>query len=643
MISLLLASAALVQPAPPSTSECEPTASSPECRDGTMVVTAALVPVAEAEAPASVTLFTAPEIEAQGPTQVSDLIRLAPGASVSSSGGPGAQTQIRIRGAEANHTLVFIDGIAFNDLAANNQARFETFQTAGLGRLELVRGPQSALWGSEALGGVIAMETPDPLGAARGAVSGEIGSRGAVNSAASLATGGETAGLSATASFARSDGIDILGGGNGDRDGFDNLTLSLKGVVRFGNGFEAGAVGRYIDHDVEFDGSDPVTFARADTADGSNAKTVAGRAWLSYGDADTPWQARIEAQHLESDNRNRTGNVRTNDSYGRRTRFGGQVSRRVETGGTRHLLVAAIDHEEERFGTRDLRFGSGSDRDLERSRTAIVGGWRAEWGDRVITDIAVRHDDFSAFEDATTLRARAELKLGGGVALVGGYGEGIAQPSFVDLFGFGPGSGFIGNPNLRPERSTGYEAGLRWSRPNFSLEAVAFSNDLEDEIVEDFSIFPNYTVINAPGESRRRGVELSGEWRPGPGLRLAANYTYTDTRELDAGASNALREIRRPEHSANLLADYTAGRLTIGGALAYVGERTDSDFDLFPAPRVELDSYLLASARIAWRISDGLEAFARIENGFDADYQDVIGYATQGRSAYAGIRFRFGD
>jgi len=114
MISLLLASAALVQPAPAAAPDCERAAGSADCRDGTMVVTAALVPVPETEAPASVTLFDAREREALGLSQISDLIRLAPGTSVSASGGPGAQTQIRIRGAEANHTLVFIDGIAFN-------------------------------------------------------------------------------------------------------------------------------------------------------------------------------------------------------------------------------------------------------------------------------------------------------------------------------------------------------------------------------------------------------------------------------------------------------------------------------------------------------------------------------------------------
>ncbi|HEY0326376.1 MAG TPA: TonB-dependent receptor, partial [Allosphingosinicella sp.] len=609
--------------------------------DEEIVVTASLVPVAEEEAPVSVTVFDARRIEALGFTQASDLIRLAPGASVSVSGGQGALTQVRLRGAEANHTLVFVDGIAFNDLAAGNQARFETFSADGLGRLELVRGPQSALWGSEALGGVIAMESSDPLGPRRIAASAEIGSRDFMRGSAAFATGGELAGISGTIGVARSDGIDILGGGSGDLDGFENLTAALRGAVRFGD-FSAGAAGRYVRHETEYDASDPFTFQRADTLDVSEVDTKAGRIWLGYGDAVTPWQVRVEAQHLDSENLNRLADTATNASHGSRTRFGAQAVRRFDVNATRHTLVAAAEHEEERFGTRDLQFGGASDRDLERGRTAYVGEWRAEWGDVLTTDIAVRHDDFSAFQDSTTLRAHAELNLGGGVSLVAGYGEGIAQPSFVDLFGFGPGSGFIGNPDLRPERSQGFEGGIRWQRAAFSLEAIAFTNDLQDEIVEDFSIFPNYTVVNVPGESRRRGIELSGEWRPTDGLRVSANYTYTDTREPET-AGSALREIRRPEHTANLAADWRSGPLTLGGSLAYVGERVDRDFDLFPAPIVNLDAYALASARISYRISGALEAYARVENGFGETYQDVVGYATPGRSVHAGIRLSFGD
>ena len=252
--------------------------------------------------------------------------------------------------------------------------------------------------------------------------------------------------------------------------------------------------------------SDPNTFARADTLDASTIETVAVRGWLGYGvGADAPWSARVEVQHLDSENRNRIGTLRTTDTFGRRTRFGGHVAHRFAFGATRHELTAAIEREEEDFGSRDLQFGGPGNRDLSRARTAFVGEWRAHWGERLVTDVALRRDDFNRFADATTLRANAVLDVGAGFSLLAGYGEGIAQPSFVDLFGF-PGFPFAGNPNLRPERSRGFEGGLRWRGSGFAVEAVAFSNDLEDEIVEDFSVFPEH-------RDQRRGRQ------PAPGLR----------------------------------------------------------------------------------------------------------------------------
>jgi len=626
MLSTIVALAAQIAPVP-----------APAPAETDIVVTASLTPLPEDEAPAAITLFDASEIEALGAADAVDLIRLSPGVAVAQSGGPGSQAQVRIRGAEANHTLVFIDGIAFNDLAANNEARFETFTADNLGRLELIRGPQSALWGSEALGGVIAMATPDPLGTLRGSAHVEAGELDSYRASAAFASGGEVAGLSGTLSYAQSDGIDILGGGAGDADGFENLTASLKGVVEAG-GFEGGVVGRAIRHDAEFDGFD-ANFQRADSQDASAAETYAVRGWAGYGlDADAPWWVRLEAQHLDSENRNRTGTVRTNDSYGRRTRFGGQAGTRFGIGSTAHELIAAVEREEERFGTRDLLFGGATDRDLERGRTAFVFEWRARFSDWLTTDLAVRHDDFSRFDDTTTFRAQAEAELGGGFSILGSYGEGIAQPSFVDLFGFGPGSRFIGNPDLRPERSEGYELGLRFRQSGLKLEAIAYSNDLADEIVEDFSIFPDYTVVNAEGSSRRRGIEVSAEWQAAQGLSLGANYTYLDADQAQAAGAAAEREVRRPEHTANLYGSWRRGPLTVGGSLAYVGERIDRDFDAFPAPLVELDAYVLASARVAYRLTERLEAFARVENGFDERYQDVVGYATPGRTIHAGIR-----
>jgi vitamin B12 transporter len=604
-----------------------------------IVVTASLTPIAEAQAPASVTVFDEQTIDDLGVTFASDVLRLSPGVAVATTGAKGTETVVRIRGAESNHTLVFIDGIAFNDIAAANAARFDTFTAGGLGRIELIRGPQSALWGSEALGGVVAMSSPEPLGGFRASGLVEAGSRESWRALAEVASGGERAGVSATASWARSDGIDIVGGGSGDLDGFENLTLGLKGMARLGD-LEIGAVGRYIHHDIEFDGTDPLRFRRADTPDASLAETVATRGWVGFGaDPEDAWSGRAEIQYLDSRNRNRTANVRTADSSGQRIRYGAQLARRFEAGGTRHALIAAVEREEEDFGTRD-RVGATPARNLERGRTAFVGEWRVRWSHTLVTDLAVRHDDFNRFADDTTLRADFVLDAGGGFQLLGGYGEGIAQPSFTDLFGF-PGFPFVGNSDLRPERSRGFDAGLRWRNPFLSLEAVAFSSHLRDEIVEDFSVFPS-SVINASGKSRRRGIELSGEWRPHRSLLLGANYTYLDARERVSSGAPAEREIRRPRHTANAFADWRSGPLTVAGSLAYVGRRTDRDFDLFPAPVVSLDAYLLGSLRIAYRFRPQLELYVRAENAFDADYQDVIGYNTPGRTVYAGLRVALG-
>lgn len=613
--------------------------------EGDILVTAALEPVPVQDAAVSATVFDQQRIEALGQPFALDLIRLAPGVSVSQSGSRGTLTDIRIRGSEARHSLLFIDGIAFNDPAASNLARFEQAMSDSIGRIEIVTGPQSALWGSEALGGVIALSTTDPLGGGlRGSASGEYGSHDSKRASASIVTGGEVAGVSASASWSKSDGIDIFGGGSGDKDGYENLTLNLKAIARPGSDGELGIVGRYIRADSQFDGSDPNTFLRADTLDNSRTRTGAVRAWGRLGlAADAPWSFEIGAQYLRSENHNRDGSTPLNASTGDRFRVDAQAIRRFAVGDSRHSLIARAEREDEQYDTTDQQYFGATDKHVSRGRNAIVGEWRADWGTLISTDAAIRHDDFNRFEDATTWRANAIVHLTTGLSAHAGYGEGISQPSFVDLFGFFPGS-FVGNPALKPERSRGYEAGLRWSNAMFALGVTGFSNRLSNEIVSvfDSSTFLSSTA-NATGKSTRKGIELTAEAKPVEGLTINANYTYLVAKEQRVAGIARLHEARRPKHSANLFADYVSGKWTLGGALAYVGKRTDTDFDLFPAPTVTLKSYALADARIAYAILPAVEAFARIENAFDEHYRDAVGYATPGRTVYAGLRVRLGD
>ncbi|MFN3945614.1 MAG: TonB-dependent receptor plug domain-containing protein [Allosphingosinicella sp.] len=601
-----------------------------------IVVTAAREPVAAAQAPVSVSLFERREIEALGLPMAADLVRLVPAASVAATGPRGTQTQVRIRGAEANHTLLFVDGIRFNDPAAGNEARFELLAAEALSRLEVVRGPQSALWGSEAIGGVIAAAIADPLAAPSFRALGEYGSLGSHRLAAQATARSGPIGLSAAAGWLRSDGIDSFGAPNGDRDGFDNRSASLKAVFAPAQEAEIGLVGHWIEGRSDYDGFDPVTFRRADTRDATDNRLWAVRGWAAAGAGD--WRLRIDGSLLDSANRNRLGDAPLNSSFGRRFTAGAQASRDFAG----HSLTAAAEYQGENFRARDTQYFGGTDQDRSREAAALIGQWRANWTQGFTTDVAVRRDHFSDFADATTVRAAALVRPFTGWTVHAAYGEGIAQPTFYDLHGFFPGS-FVGNPDLRPERSRGFEAGLRWEGAAAAIGVTGFTQRLRDEIVDTFepATFLSSTA-NAEGRSRRRGLEVEGRWRALQGLNLGFNYTFLDAREQQAAAARPTRELRRPRHSANLFADGALGGLRWGASLAYVGRREDMDFDLWPAPRVRLDDYVLASLQLAWAVTPALEAFGRVENALDGDYQDVVGYNTAGRTVHAGLRLRLG-
>jgi vitamin B12 transporter len=596
-----------------------------------IVVTGAREPLPRADAPVSSTVLGEETLGALALPAAVDLLRLVPGLSVAQSGPRGTQAQVRIRGGEANHSLLFVDDIRFNDPAAGNEARFELLATDLLSRIEVVRGPQSALWGSEALGGVISVRSADPFAREGLAALGEYGSLESARAAAQGALRTGDLGLSATASWLSSEGIDSFGSG-GERDGFRNLSLGFRSAFRPADGREVGLSAFYVAGRSEFDGSDAMTFLRADTLDETSNRIAAGRLWGRIESGG--WTLSADASLLDSANRNRLGDAPLNRTAGRRAGAGAQVSRRI--GG--HRLTAAIEHEAEDFRARDQAFFGGTDQDRSRSLTALVGEWHARWSDALATDLAVRHDAFSAFSDATTVRAAVIVRPASGWTLHGSYGEGIAQPTFYDLFGFFPGF-FTGNPDLAPERSRGFEAGLRWESGRAGLGATFFTARLEDEIVDVFANGTS-TTRNAQGRSRRRGLELFGDWRASSALNLAANYTFLDADQPQAGGGGTVREVRRPRHSGSVTAFGRGGRLSWSASLAYVGARTDTDFDLFQT--VRLGAYGLASARLGWRLTGGLEAYARVENALDEDYRDVAGYATSGRTVHAGLRLRFG-
>jgi vitamin B12 transporter len=271
-------------------------------------------------------------------------------------------------------------------------------------------------------------------------------------------------------------------------------------------------VGHYVDSESEYDGNDPATFRRANTLDATDNRIYALRGWGAIRSGG--WSLLLDGSYLDSANRNLLRETPLNSTFGERFTAGAQLSKTI--GG--HRLTAVVEHEGEGFRARDQLFFGGTDQDRSRALTGFVGQWRAEWSERFITDLAVRHDEFSAFADATTVRGTALFRPADAWTLHASFGEGIAQPTFYDLYGFFPGS-FQGNPNLRPESSTGWEAGIRWRGGDMGIGVTGFASRLQDEILTVFDprTFIASTVnaeARSPRAAWRRMVNIAGAALP---------------------------------------------------------------------------------------------------------------------------------
>jgi vitamin B12 transporter len=600
-----------------------------------IVITASRVPEKQSQTAASVTIIDSDEIERLDEPLVTNLLRLTPSASVTTVGPAGSLTEVRIRGAEANHTLLFVDGIKINDPASGDEPRFELLNADLASRVEVIRGPQSALWGSDAIGGVIAINgLDDAPGYGASAEGGSFGFARA-NVSADLASGGAT--LSGALGWQRATGIDSFGAPGGDKDGYRNLSGRARATVAVGPSLRLGAAGLRLTGTSEFDGYDvKPPFEHTDTLDDSRNRLTAGRLWAEFANPSSAWSGYVSASLLGSSDRNFLGKTFLNRTSGTRRTFNAQIERSFAMGPVQHRLIVAAESEQEKFHARDSIYGGFTDQDRTRDHDAITAEWRASSA-TLTGDLALRRDMFNRFQDATTVRASLLAKVAGGFAVTGSYSEGISQPTFFDLYGFFPGS-FVGDPSLKPESSRGFESGIRYRSGRFSASLTAYRQRLRDEIVDvsDPVTFLQ-TAINGSGESRRAGIEAEASWQVGAKLRLTANYSYLHATKPDAVNQRQVAELRRPKHSGSIAADGSAGRWSYGASIAYAGRQFDVS-DNFPFGTVPLRSYWLVDARIAYAVHRGVQFYLRGSNLFNVRYESSAGYHTEGLGLFAGVR-----
>ncbi len=609
----------------------------------TIVVTASSVPLKAVEVGSAITILDAEDLLDRQITLISDALRDVPGLAVSRTGPVGGFTQVRIRGAEANQTLVLIDGIEAND-PFFSEFDFANLVTSDVARIEVLRGPQSALYGSEALGGVISVLTQSPEPGFQSSGDVEAGSFGTYRVGANAGGGTETIRAFGSVSFYDTQGISAAPDGD-EEDGYENLTAFLKVEADPLDILSVRGVLRYVDADVETDAQDftpgSPTQGLVIDADqiGKTERLLAG------GDAtltllDGALLATAFGNYLDSEVRNFSGGFDNGTSQGERIKYGARLTGFYQTGPLDHALTIAGEREDLEFENIVPGFTAANQTQTD-NQTSVIAEYNGNLNDRIFLSASVRHDMNDLFDDATTYRVTAAYRLiETGTRFHASYGTGITDPTFFERFGFTPGT-FIGNPDLTPERSRSFDIGVeqRLFEDRVLIDVTYFNANLEDEITTLF-LPPDFlaTPVNQAEESERQGVEVTFEAALLDTLRLSGQYTY-----LDAEDPDGLAEVRRPDHTAaaNLTWAFHDGRGTFDLGVDYNGEMEDLEF-IFATPetRVSLDSFVLVNIAASYQLNDWIAVFARGENLLDEDYQEIFGYAAPGIAGFAGIRAR---
>ena len=582
----------------------------------------------------SATVITARQIENRQTRNIEDVLRDVPGVAVAST--PG-QTQIRVRGTEANHILVLVDGIEVSD-PGSGEYDLGTLQAEIGARIEVLRGPQSALYGSEAVGGVIAYDsgTYDGLGARI-----EFGTNTTVNGAARWGTGGDVWDVSLSAAVVSTDGEPNAReiAGNGVRDlGRDSYTLSGKANLDLGENLRLRAVGRYVRTQGDFNeqdfafGSPTYGFVIDSPGTDFDNESLSGLIGARLELADGAWVNDVSVQYTDA---NRQTNQPTGfPSSTTSDRLKASYVSTYDFGGSDHAVTLAVDYELEGFNN------VGTFNDRKQSETlSFVGEYRYT-GELFDVTAAMRHDSNDLFDDATTFRFGAGVNLTDSLRVRAAMGTGVKNPTLSELFGCFDGV-FIGNADLQPEELVSWEAGVDQSFADGAarLSVTYFNGDLENEIDTAF-LPPDFVAqpFNRTSTSAQQGVEVAFAAQLGTQWDVNLAYTYLDAEE------DGVTEVRRPQDTASAAVTWTAPSDKAAATLVvrYNGEATDSDFTVgFPAGVATLDDYTLVNLNARYEIARGINLFGRVENLLDETYEQVFTFVSPGRQFVAGISAEF--
>ncbi len=609
-----------------------------------LVVTAGLTPMDAVDYGGSLTVIDSDEIDASGHLYLSDILRSVPGFAINQSGGIGTQTQVRIRGAEANHVLVLRDGVRLNDASGNDEFLFNYALLDNIERIEIIRGPQSAIWGTDALGAVIniiSKQTDEKN------LNADL-EYGSFNSLKTAVSGGYVQNnwrLNGGVTGVDSGGSNIALQGN-EKDGYENLTARLGLDNDWSDTVSSTVRFSHSDAMNEYDGTDFMVTGLPVDADLWTERTLTtAMAQLRINPDNSRWMSRFDYHFSDTEGENynlfgrdsrttaETHEMKLLNSW----RLGNQAKDR---------LNVLVDHRTIDFTQAGAATDFGDPNQKQSyDVTGIAIELQGQINDRFNWQGSVRHDNFNRFEDVNNFQLAGRYQLSEQQRFRATLGSGSKAPSFIERFGYFPAQ-FIGNPELKPEQSKSYELAYEVDYHNHQLAFIYFNQDLTDEI--DGYVFNMdagaFTARNKDNDSERNGLEFSwiGQWTSNFSSRL--NYTYTDaTEEDDMGVSQV--EVRRPKHIATLTLNYDFAHQR--GRLYTSIHHQSSQLDNFYSPstflteKIRLDGFTTMSLNASWAFSDKTRGYVRADNVFDDNYQEVFGYARPGAGFYVGLNHRF--
>lgn len=591
-----------------------------------VVVTATRNPVSESLTGSAVTVISREEIEQQQAVRVPELLRSVSGVSVDREGSLGGKTSVRMRGLDSKYTQVLVNGVRVNDPTSPDGAYdFSTITTDHVQRIEVVRGNQSVLHGSDAIGGVINIITNQGEGDPEVQARVENGSFGTRRVSAQYGGAWEEYQFSTSLSRYETDGISAADedAGNTEKDGYENRTFSTRLSFPVASFLRFESSLRLTEALTETDGlmiSPP--FAPTDADNSQEINENVGHVRLETTDSENPLQQHLQYSWFDNERLETS-----NDYAGDRSRAQYGLAYDLNSDGTFSLDAEYQDEHAQISSGLDTGFWTSS----------VAGEYQWTPGENWSHTVGVRHLDHEEFGRETTYRVTsayftdllADVLGGDRTKLRGNYGTGFNAPTSYQLYNNQ--SFALGNPNLDPETSEGWELGLEhYVTDSNSLSLAYFRNEIEDQF--------GFRNMNPPGEpdyfnregtTETDGIESALHVEPSERITVDLTYTYQQSEDPSGNDIDLI-----PENKASATVNWRYNdslRFNVNGE--YNDERPDGT--------VTLDDYRLLNAGARYSVSEDATAYARLENAFDEDYQEVDGYGTAGRALYGGMKMTF--